>query len=194
VLVRVIACLLSFYLYRLAARNGSSHCIGPKKQATCHVCFLFLCLFVCLFVWSLVCLCVLLCFSFVCFLVSLFFDDRWYSCISNSYIAGNVHSRRYINRQRIREISKKIAKLRNHKIFLTYTNPVFWIALKRNTFRMSLPKVIMIANTFTMSILRVLLKPNTFVVSFPEMIMIANVFTSQKHQISKKTQKKSVRF
>jgi len=56
---------------------------------------------------------------------------------------------------------------------------------------MSLPKVIMIANTFTMSILRVLLKPNTFVVSFPEMIMIANVFTSQKHQISKKPQKKN---
>ena len=79
-------------------------------------------------------------------------------------------------------------------IFLTYTNPVFWIALKRNTFRMSLPKVIMIANTFTMSILRVLLKPNTFVVSFPEMIMIANVFTSQKHQISKKTQKKMLGF
>ena len=59
--------------------------------------------------------------------------------------------------------------------------------LKPNTFRMSLPKVIMIANTFTMSILRVPLKPNTFVVSFPEMIMIANVFTSQKHQISKNT-------
>ena len=59
---------------------------------------------------------------------------------------------------------------------------------------MSLPKVIMIANTFTMSILRVLLKPNTFVVSFPEMIMIANVFTSQKHQISKKPQKKVLGF
>ena len=61
--------------------------------------------------------------------------------------------------------------------------------LKPNTFRMSLPNVIMIANAFTMSILCAPLKPNTFVVSFPEMIMIANVFTSQKHQISKKTQK-----
>ena len=70
----------------------------------------------------------------------------------------------------------------------------FWMLLKPNTFRMSLPKVIMIANTFTMSILCVPLKPNTFVVSFPEMIMIVNVFTSQKHQISKTTQKKSVRF
>ena len=31
----VIACLLSFYLFRLAARNGSSHCVKPKKkQAT----------------------------------------------------------------------------------------------------------------------------------------------------------------
>ena len=37
-----------------------------------------------------------------------------------------------------------------------------------------------------MSILCVPLKPNTFKMSFPEMIMIANVFTSQKHQISKK--------
>ena len=61
--------------------------------------------------------------------------------------------------------------------------------LKPNTFRMSLPKVIMIANAFTMSILRVPLKPNTFRVSFPEMIMIAKVFTSQKHEISEKAQK-----
>ena len=52
----------------------------------------------------------------------------------------------------------------------------------------------MITNTFTMSILCVPLKPNTFVVSFPEMIMIANVFTSQKHQISKKTQQKVLGF
>ena len=66
--------------------------------------------------------------------------------------------------------------------------------LKPNTFRMSLPKVIMIANTFTMSILWVPLKPNTFVVSFPEMIMIVNVFTTQKHEISKKTQKKMLGF
>ena len=61
-----------------------------------------------------------------------------------------------------------------------------WMPLKPDTFRMSLPKVIMIANTFTMSILCVPFKPNTFRVSFPEMIKITNVFTSQKHQISKK--------
>ena len=66
--------------------------------------------------------------------------------------------------------------------------------LKPNTFRVSFPKVIMIANAFTMSILRVPLKPNAFIVSFPEMIMIANVFASQKHEISKKTQKQSVGF
>ena len=60
------------------------------------------------------------------------------------------------------------------------------MVLKLNTFRMSLPKVIMNANTFTMSVLCVHLKPNTFMVSFPEMIMIPNVFTSQKHQIPKK--------
>ena len=61
--------------------------------------------------------------------------------------------------------------------------------LKPDTFRRSLPNVIMIANAFTMSILRVPLKPNTFRVSFPEMIMIAKVFTSQKHEISEKAQK-----
>ena len=55
----------------------------------------------------------------------------------------------------------------------------FWMPLRPNTFS-------------TMSILRVLLKPNTFRVSFPDMIMIANVFTSQKHQISKKNTKKNV--
>ena len=64
--------------------------------------------------------------------------------------------------------------------------------LKPNTFRMSLPKVIMIANTFAMSILCVRFKPNTFAVSFPEMIMIANVFTSPKHQISKKNDKQKL--
>ena len=62
--------------------------------------------------------------------------------------------------------------------------------LKPNTFRMSLPKVIMIANAFTMSILRVHFKPNTFNVSFPGMIMIANVFTSQEHEIPKKNSKR----
>ena len=58
-LVRVIACLLSFYLYRLAARNGSSHCIGPKKQATLlvwlFVFFVSLFLFVYLFARLFVC-------------------------------------------------------------------------------------------------------------------------------------------
>ena len=79
-LVRVIACLLSFYLFRLAARNGSSHCIGPnKKQATLLVCFFcfFVSLFVRLFICLLACLFVcLILFSFVSFLVSLLFDDR----------------------------------------------------------------------------------------------------------------------
>ena len=74
VLVRVIACLLSFYLFRLAARNGPNHCIGPKNRRHCLFVFLFLCLLVCLFVWSLVCLCVL--FFPLFFLVSLLFDDR----------------------------------------------------------------------------------------------------------------------
>ena len=63
VLVHVIACLLFFYLFRLATRNGSSHCIGPKKkQAT-----------------RLVCLC---CF-FVCSFVYLF--DRLFVCVSCSF-------------------------------------------------------------------------------------------------------------
>ena len=54
VLVRAIACLLSFYLFRLAARNGSNHCIGPKKKTgdiACLFARLFACcLFIC-FVW-----------------------------------------------------------------------------------------------------------------------------------------------
>ena len=70
-------------------------------------------------------------------------------------------------------------------------NQFFLMPLKPNTFRVSLPKVIMIANTFTMTILYVPLKPNTFKASFPEMIMIANVFTSQKHKIKKKKNTKT---
>ena len=67
VLVRVIACLLSFYLFRLAARNGSSHCIGPtQKQATLLV-FLFVSLFVPLFICLVACLFYVL-FFFVSFL------------------------------------------------------------------------------------------------------------------------------
>ena len=67
--------------------------------------------------------------------------------------------------------------------------------LKPNIFKMSLPKVIMIANACTMSILCVPLKPNTGVMSFPEMIMIANVVTTQKHQVSfKKMTKTNVVF
>jgi len=72
-----VSLLIVFYLFRLATRNGSSHCIGPKKkQATLLVCFfvplfvrLLICLIACLFV------CLIL-FSFVSFLISLLFDDR----------------------------------------------------------------------------------------------------------------------
>ena len=76
--VRVVACLLYLYLYRLAARNGSSHCIGPKKkQATSLVCFLcfFVSLFVRLFICVATCLFVRLTFfslfgfEFLCFLM-----------------------------------------------------------------------------------------------------------------------------
>ena len=79
--------------------------------------------------------------------------------------------------------------------YVEFNHQFFRMPLKPDTFRMSLPKVIMIANTFTMSILCVRLKPNAFVVSFPEMIMAANFFTSQKHQISNnKTTKQVVVF
>ena len=107
VLVRVIACLLSFYLYRLAARNGSSHCIGPKKkQATLLVCFfvVFVSLFVRLFICLLACLFVcLILFSFVSFLVSFLFDDRCCNKCQNldEYFDKN------------REKSRKVKKLRN---------------------------------------------------------------------------------
>ena len=78
--------------------------------------------------------------------------------------------------------------------YVEFNNQFFWMLLKPNTFRMSLPKAMMIANTFTMSILCVPLKPNIIKALIPEMITIANVFTSQKHQIPKTTQKQSVRF
>ena len=72
VLVHVIACLLFFYLFRLATRNGSSHCIGPKKkQATrlvCLCCF-FVCSFVYLFDRLFVCVS---CSFFLCFFFSFF--------------------------------------------------------------------------------------------------------------------------
>ena len=80
-LVRVVVCLLVFYLYRLAARNGSNHCIVPTKKNKRYCLFgslfvvrvfdvsLFICLFVCLVVR-------LIHFSFVSFLVSLLFGDR----------------------------------------------------------------------------------------------------------------------
>jgi len=45
-----LACLLYFYLYRLAARNGSSHCIGPKKKQATLLVWLFVLFFVSLFV------------------------------------------------------------------------------------------------------------------------------------------------
>ena len=77
VLVRVIACLLFFYLYRLAARNGSNHCIGPKKKTDDTAC-LFFCFFVSLFVRLFICLlaCLFVClihFPFVSFLISFCF-------------------------------------------------------------------------------------------------------------------------
>ena len=78
--------------------------------------------------------------------------------------------------------------------YVEFTNQFFWMPLKPNTFRMSVPKVITIANTLTMSMLCVPLKPNAFMVSFPEM-MIANVFTSpKKNKFQKKKRKQIVGF
>ena len=125
VLVHVIACLLFFfYLFRLATRNGSSHCIGPKKKTGGSACLssLFLCLFVCLFVWSLVCLCVLFffplfLFQFLCFLMI--------DVPINVKILTNI-----------------LTKIVN---FIT----LLCVPLKPTTFGVSFPEVIMIANVFT---------------------------------------------
>ena len=76
VLVHVVVCLLLFYSFRLATRNGSNHCIGQKKRRLGLFVFivslfarLLICLIACLFV------CLVL-FSFVSFSVSLLFDDQ----------------------------------------------------------------------------------------------------------------------
>ena len=122
-LVRVIVCLLSFHLYRLAARNGSSHCIGPKKkQATLLVCFFrfFVCSFAYLFGRLFICVS---CSFFLCFfLVSLLFDDRCSDKCQN--------------------LDEYFDKNRQVYEFLC-------VPLKPTTFGVSFPEVIMIANVFT---------------------------------------------
>ena len=124
VLVHVIACLLfSFYLFRLATRNGSSHCIGPKKNRRLGLFVfvvsssvrLFICLIACLFV------CLVL-FSFVSFSVSLLFDDRCSDKCQN--------------------LDEYFNKNRQIYHFLC-------VLLKPTTFGVSFPEVIMIANVFT---------------------------------------------
>ena len=124
-LVRVIACLLSFYLFRLAARNGSSHCIGPKKkQATLLVCFLFVCFFVCSFVYLFGRLFVCVSYSFFLrFFFSFFvFDDRCSDKCQN--------------------LDEYFDKKRQFYELLC-------VPLKPTTFGVSFPEVIMIANVFT---------------------------------------------
>ena len=70
-LAHVIACLLFFfYLFRLATRNGSSHCIGPKKKTGDTTCL-----------WPDVCVCV--CVFFFCLIVNV----NWFSMI---YVPINV--------------------------------------------------------------------------------------------------------
>ena len=111
VLVRVIACLLSFYLFRLAARNGSSHCIGPKKNRR-HYLFVF---FVPSFVRLLTCLiaCLFVClvlFSFV-FLISFDFFDSVFSLIMFLYILPTPIIHIFVNARRF------FLSLCNHKKF-----------------------------------------------------------------------------
>ena len=110
-------------LFVLAARNGSNHCIGPKKkQATLLVCF-FVSLFVRLFICLVACLFVcLVLFSFVSFLVSLLFDDRCSDKCQN--------------------LDEYFDKNRQFYHFLC-------VPLKPTTFGVSFPEVIMIANVFT---------------------------------------------
>ena len=151
--------------------------IASDQKKKRHCLFGCLCFFVSLFVRVFICLvaCLLvrlILFPFVSFLVSLLFDDRCSKILTN--------------------ILTKIGKRKNNSVLLRVLEISFFGCLKPNSFRMSLPKVIMNANTFTMTILCVPLKPNTFRVSFPEIIMIANVFTSQKHQIPKKNYKQKL--
>ena len=119
-----IFCLCNvFYLFRLATRNGSSHCIGPKKNRRLGLFVfvvsssvrLFICLIACLFV------CLVL-FSFVSFSVSLLFDDRCSDKCQN--------------------LDEYFDKNRQFYHFLC-------VPLKPTTFGVSFPEVIMIANVFT---------------------------------------------
>ena len=119
-----IFCLCNvFYLFRLATRNGSSHCIGPKKNRRLGLFVfvvsssvrLFICLIACLFV------CLVL-FSFVSFSVSLLFDDRCSDKCQN--------------------LDEYFDKHRQFYHFLC-------VPLKPTTFGVSFPEVIMIANVFT---------------------------------------------
>ena len=97
----------------------------------------FLCLFVCLFARLFVCL---ILFPFVSFLVSLFFDDRCSSICPNLNEYFDKHL------QNDKPQTNMVKNLRTLDQF-------FCVPLKPNTFRMSLPEVIMIANAFAMSIL-----------------------------------------
>ena len=65
----LFACLLSFYLFPLAARNGSSHCIGPKKKLGLLVFCFFVRSFACLFDRFFVCVS---CSFFLCFFFNFF--------------------------------------------------------------------------------------------------------------------------
>ena len=128
---------------------------GPTlKRKQCG----FLCLVVCLFVWSLVCLCVvflffpLRLFEFLCFLM---IDDTHALAIHISRgtcTRGDIWIANEFNKHHQNQV-----KVRIIVVYVEFENQFFWMVLKPNTFRMSLPKVIMIANTFTMSILCVTL-------------------------------------
>ena len=123
VLVRVIACLLSFDLFRLTTRNGSNHCIGPKKNRRLGLFVFVVPLFVRLFICLIACLFVcLVLFSFVSFSVSLLFDDRCSDKCQNldEYFLKNLQFYHFLS-----------------------------VLLKPTTFGVSFPEVIMIANVFT---------------------------------------------
>ena len=131
---RVLVCMISFlfWLFRVAARNGSSHCIGPKKKNRRRCVFffvfsffgvLFVCLLVCFFFFLFVCLFVfLIFFAFLSFLTSLLFD--------------------YLCSDKCQNLDEYFDK--NRQFYQCLRVP-----LKPATFGGSFPEAIMIANVFT---------------------------------------------
>ena len=186
VLVRVIACLLSFGLFRLTTRNGSNHCIGPKKKTGDSACVSLL--FVLEQGRFLTVRSMILCWSTwllaYCFLFVSFGHTQWLqplhrtkkktggsACLSLLFlclfVCLFVWSLVCVCLVLFSFVSFSVSLLFDDQCSDKCQNLDEYFDKNRQFYHF----------------LCVPLKPTTFGVSFPEVIMIANVFTPRKHQI-----------